>query len=580
MAEQDNTQIDGEIQNLVNKLDKCIADFDGKRQVFDKAIGEKIQALKKDRGEATELRLSLHQESGDTRSKKIDVVNQWLNQKALISGDPDYYDLSVLIVDDDRAVRDSIRRAMMSYGAQKQLIIDVQEAKNGREAVYLHLAGASFDIILMDSQMPVMKGHEPLSPTGIPAVLPDPKQATKDRYTILSWRVSGSHCYAKKINKLIFALQAEERSVACNWLSKWKGVQKNNKPLTFLSDSPSQNQETINSSMLAKPPRTSMTSQDNTQIDLEIKTLLGQLNGRVTNLEKKITSAESFKAEIEALVNEARKSQHSSTARRNRLYKARQLLMQKIEEFKKEEDTEDRGLTKTDAMGAPSDLTGNRVSQKDHKQIQILATEVDRYIAEIDRKVNVLEDPSYLTEEIRALNVDRVKAESLKLFLQSSDRKKDLEVRRRIAYVNQWLNHKTESDKSGDSSIKYHVLVVDDDSEGRETLRELFMSLKSETTPTLDVQVAKNGKEAVYLHLAGASFDMIVMDDLMPVMNGIEATKQLFGMGVVSYIVGVGDDTVKQAFIDAGIDQYIEKPLTPAKVADIFPDLSDSYFEL
>nr|TKR79727.1 uncharacterized protein D5086_0000269890 [Populus alba] len=317
--------------------------------------------------------------------------------------------------------------------------------------------------------------------------------------------------------------------------------------------------------MLAKPPRTSMTSQDNTQIDLEIKTLLGQLNGRVTNLEKKITSAESFKAEIEALVNEARKSQHSSTARRNHLDKARQLLMQKIEEFKKEEDTEDRGLTKTDAMGAPSDLTGNRVSQKDHKQIQILATEVDRYIAEIDRKVNVLEDPSYLTEEIRALNVDRVKAESLKLFLQSSDRKKDLEVRRRIAYVNQWLNHKTESDKSGDSSIKYHVLVVDDDSEGRETLRELFMSLKSETTPTLDVQVAKNGKEAVYLHLAGASFDMIVMDDLMPVMNGIEATKQLFGMGVVSYIVGVGDDTVKQAFIDAGIDQYIEKPLTPAK---------------
>lgn len=66
----------------------------------------------------------------------------------------------MLIVDDDRAVRDSIRRAMMSYGAQNQFIIDVQEAKNGREAVYLHLGGASFDIILMDCQMPVMKGHE------------------------------------------------------------------------------------------------------------------------------------------------------------------------------------------------------------------------------------------------------------------------------------------------------------------------------------------------------------------------------------------------------------------------------------
>ncbi|KAJ6393099.1 hypothetical protein OIU77_022556 [Salix suchowensis] len=123
-------------------------------------FGEKIQALEKDRGEARELRLSLHQESCDTRSKKIDDVNQWLNQKALISGAPDHFDFSVLIVDDDLAARDSIRRALMSFGAKKQLIIDVQEAKNGREAVYLHLAGASFDIILMDSHMPIMTGRE------------------------------------------------------------------------------------------------------------------------------------------------------------------------------------------------------------------------------------------------------------------------------------------------------------------------------------------------------------------------------------------------------------------------------------
>ncbi|KAJ6428319.1 hypothetical protein OIU84_023694 [Salix udensis] len=317
-----------------------------------------------------------------------------------------------------------------------------------------------------------------------------------------------------------------------------------------------------------------MKSQDNTQIDLEIKTRLVQLNDLVTNLEKKITSAKSFKAEIEALLNEARKSHRSSTVRINHIDKARQLLTQKVDEFKKEENPEDRGLTKIDAMGAPFDLTGNGMSmvQKDHKKIQILATELDQYIAGIDRKVNVLENPSCLTEEIRALNVDRVKA---------NDRRKDLEVRRRIAYVNHWLNHKTETAKSGDSEsegIKYYVLVVDDDCDDRETLRELFLSIKSETTPSMDVQVAKNGKEAVYLHLAGASFDMIVMDNLMPVMNGIEATKQLFGMGAISYFVGVGDDTVSQAFLDAGIDHYIEKPLTPEKIAGLFPDLSDSYF--
>ena len=88
MDEQANTQNDGGIQDLVNKLGMCIANFDGKRQVFENAIAEKIQALEKDRDEARELRLSL-QESGGTRSKKIDGVNQWLNQKALISGDLD-----------------------------------------------------------------------------------------------------------------------------------------------------------------------------------------------------------------------------------------------------------------------------------------------------------------------------------------------------------------------------------------------------------------------------------------------------------------------------------------------------------
>ena len=70
------------------------------------------------------------------------------------------------------------------------------------------------------------------------------------------------------------------------------------------------------------------------------------------------------------------------------------------------------------------------------------------------------------------------------------------------------------------------MLVVDDDCDDREALRELFLSIKSETTPSMDVQVAKNGKEAVYLHLAGASFDMIVMDNLMPVMNGIEVCQR------------------------------------------------------
>jgi CheY-like chemotaxis protein len=64
----------------------------------------------------------------------------------------------VLIVDDDRTIRETNRRFMALAGTQKQLRMEFQEAKNGKEAVYLHLAGASFDLILMDNQMPIMTG--------------------------------------------------------------------------------------------------------------------------------------------------------------------------------------------------------------------------------------------------------------------------------------------------------------------------------------------------------------------------------------------------------------------------------------
>ena len=93
MADEDYTQIDPEIQNLVKKLDKCIAKIDQKRQVLENAIESEIEALKKDQNETRKLRLNLLDESGATSSnieagsRKVANVKQWLNQKALISGD-------------------------------------------------------------------------------------------------------------------------------------------------------------------------------------------------------------------------------------------------------------------------------------------------------------------------------------------------------------------------------------------------------------------------------------------------------------------------------------------------------------
>ncbi|KAJ6703147.1 TWO-COMPONENT RESPONSE REGULATOR [Salix viminalis] len=171
MADEDYTPIDPQIQNLVKKVDECIAKFDQKRQVLQDAIESDIEAVKKDQRETRELRLTLAHESGDTSSnieaasRKIASVKQWLDQKALISGDTDTTGdqdqgdiYSVLIVHDDRNARDTIWNYAMAVGTEKQFTMEFQEAKNGKEAVYLHLAGASFDLIVMDDQMPIMTG--------------------------------------------------------------------------------------------------------------------------------------------------------------------------------------------------------------------------------------------------------------------------------------------------------------------------------------------------------------------------------------------------------------------------------------
>lgn len=62
---------------------------------------------------------------------------------------------SVLIVDDDCLIR-RIHRALLSKFTK-----EIQEVENGQQAVDLHRSGAtSFDIILMDQDMPIMNGLE------------------------------------------------------------------------------------------------------------------------------------------------------------------------------------------------------------------------------------------------------------------------------------------------------------------------------------------------------------------------------------------------------------------------------------
>jgi two-component system response regulator MprA len=100
------------------------------------------------------------------------------------------------------------------------------------------------------------------------------------------------------------------------------------------------------------------------------------------------------------------------------------------------------------------------------------------------------------------------------------------------------------------------VLVVDDDKAVRESLR------RSLEFNGYDVSLAADGAEAL-AGIAVANPDVVVMDVMMPRLDGIEATKALRKAGNdVPILVLTARDAVGDRVegLDAGADDYLTKP--------------------
>ena len=108
-------------------------------------------------------------------------------------------------------------------------------------------------------------------------------------------------------------------------------------------------------------------------------------------------------------------------------------------------------------------------------------------------------------------------------------------------------------------SASYEVLIVDD---AKSNLKILSMMLKKKG---LKSDTAENGQIAVDMVLVDLDrFKLIIMDNLMPVMSGVEATVALREAGFRNLIVGltgnIMDDDIRQ-FLVAGADYVLSKPL-------------------
>lgn len=103
------------------------------------------------------------------------------------------------------------------------------------------------------------------------------------------------------------------------------------------------------------------------------------------------------------------------------------------------------------------------------------------------------------------------------------------------------------------------ILAVDDDRLQLEYIRDFLADY--------EIITASNGEEALEKARSSAP-DLVLMDVMMPVMDGIEATKTLkrdpatTGIPVIILTARGGDESLTEG-LDAGADDYIEKPFLP-----------------
>lgn len=125
-----------------------------------------------------------------------------------------------------------------------------------------------------------------------------------------------------------------------------------------------------------------------------------------------------------------------------------------------------------------------------------------------------------------------------------------------------------------DSSMK--ILLVDDNNINLLVLqKQLKNKLKN-----CELTLAHNGQEAINLHQEN-QYDMILMDVLMPVMDGITATKQIRNstdrtkknIPIIALTANVGEKEMLQC-LDAGMNDFITKPFEISAILKVIAKIT------
>lgn len=111
-------------------------------------------------------------------------------------------------------------------------------------------------------------------------------------------------------------------------------------------------------------------------------------------------------------------------------------------------------------------------------------------------------------------------------------------------------------------SDKRTILVVDDE---RHIVQFTAMNLQVEG---FDVATASNGMEAMDLLSERPDIDLVVLDVMMPEMDGFETLRRIRAASSVPviFVTVRGDEADRVAGLDLGADDYLTKPFSPREL--------------
>lgn len=131
--------------------------------------------------------------------------------------------------------------------------------------------------------------------------------------------------------------------------------------------------------------------------------------------------------------------------------------------------------------------------------------------------------------------------------------------------------HKQESPRLKKLKKNLKILIAEDDHNNAYTIKEMLGHLGYSHA---NMVLVENGEKAVD-EAKKNRYDVILMDIVMPLMDGIEATRHIRVMANRPYIIAISaavQNTDKQKCQQVGIDGYVSKPVIKEKLdAALYP---------